>query len=100
MKRIEVIISKAIEEDFEELYRKECTKMQVACKFTKVPGVYGQGNSCPKLGTSVWPQENSMYIIYCDAKIAERIKKVVTAINDEYIGEGAAAFISDAEVLV
>ena len=100
MKRIEVIISQAIDVDFEEAYLKETKKLGVKCKYTKITNVMGQGNSNPKLGDSIWPQLNSMYIIYCDEDLAEKIGLALQEVNKNYPGEGAAAFVTDADILV
>lgn len=100
MKRVEIIISQAIEADFEEGYLKECKKLKTSCKFTKITNVEGQGNSNPKLGNSIWPQLNSIYVIYCDEVLLEKIQQVLLEVNKNYPGEGAAAFVTDAEILV
>ncbi|MCR5699486.1 MAG: hypothetical protein K6G52_07580 [Treponemataceae bacterium] len=100
MKRIEVMISQAIAVDFEENYLKECKKLGIECKFTKIENVMGQGNSNPKLGNSIWPQLNSMYVVYCEDDVAEKVRLVISDLNKSYPGEGAAAFVSDGSVLV
>ena len=100
MKRIEVILSQAIAVDFEEEYTKICKKEGIKAKFTKVENVVGQGNSNPKLGDSIWPQLNSVYIIYCEENVSEKIRLALENINKNYPSEGAAAFSSDAEILV
>ena len=100
MKRIEVMISQAIEVDFEEAYLNEAKKLGIKDKFTKVTNVLGKGNSDPKYGDAIWPQLNSMYIIYCDEDLAEKIALALQEVNKNYPGEGAAAFITDAEILV
>ena len=100
MKRIEVMISQAIAIDFEENYLKECKKLGIKCKFTKIENVMGQGNSSPKLGNSIWPQLNSLYIIYCEDDVAEKISLMVSQINKSYPGEGAAVFACDGSIFV
>lgn len=100
MKRVEIMLSQAIESDFEDNFLKECKKIGQKCKYTKITNVMGQGNCNPKLGDPIWPQLNSMFIIYAEDDQVQKIQKVVENINSQYIGEGAAAFVTEAQVLV
>lgn len=99
MKRVEVILTQAIETDFVSLFEKVCKEEDVKCKFTKIDNVMGQGNTSPKMGDPVWPQLNVMFIIYCKEKLADRISEILESLHKEYVGEGAAAFICDADIL-
>lgn len=92
MKRIEIIFSQAVEEDLVLLLSTKGIK-----KYTKIYGVMGQGESIPKMGDSVWPQLNTMFIIYCDEEQAEIVKNLLTDLRNAYPLEGVAVFISDAE---
>ena len=56
MKRIEVVLTQAIESDFLQLYERECRRINIKCKYTKIENVMGSGNTNPKLGDSIWPQ--------------------------------------------
>lgn len=100
MKKIEIILTQAIEEDFIMLYEKACKEMSIKCKYTKIEDVMGQGNSNPKMGDSIWPQLNVMIIIYCEDSLVEVIKNIMNELHKTYVGEGAASFISDVDVLV
>ncbi len=100
MKRIEVILSQAIAVDFEEDYINLCKKERIKAKFTKIENVVGQGSSSPKLGNSIWPQLNSMFIVFCEDELSEKVASIICKINEKYPGEGASAFISDAMSLV
>lgn len=99
MKRIDIILSQAIKDDFIEYYTELCTAEKVKCKFTMIDNIMGQGNTNPKMGDAIWPQLNTMFIIFCDDNMPEKISKLMARLNKEYIGEGAASFISDAEEL-
>ena len=92
MKRIEVFLTQAIEEDFIDYFEK-------ACKFTKIENIMGQGNTSPKMGDPVWPQLNVMIIIYCNEKIAKRVAGIMDVLHKQYVGEGAAAFVCSGEEL-
>ena len=49
MKKIEIILTQAIEGDFIAKYEIVCKREKVPCKYTKIDGVMGQGNTCPIL---------------------------------------------------
>lgn len=99
MKRIEIIITQAIEVDFIDYYTKLCKAQNCKCKFTKVDNVMGQGNTNPKMGDAIWPQLNVMFIIYCPDDLAPRISAIMDKLHNQYVGEGAAAFITEAREL-
>ena len=100
MKRVEVILTQAIESDFMVYYTAACKSLGVKPKMTQIPGVMGQGNTSPKMGDPVWPQLNTMFIIFCDEKTVDAISKIMAQLHKEYAGEGAAAFVSDAGELI
>ena len=47
-KRVEIIFSQAIEEDFAQLFKER----EVAARYTKIAGVMGAGYSNPRLGVT------------------------------------------------
>lgn len=94
MRRIEVICSQAVEEDFLSL----CKAKGIGRMFTKVPSVMGQGYSVPKMGDAVWPQMNCLFLLFCCSDEAEEIVHVVEELRKQYPGEGCACFISKAQV--
>lgn len=91
MKRIEIIFSQAVEEDLDLLLSTKGIK-----KYTKISGVMGQGESIPKKGDSIWPQLNTIFIIYCNEEELEVLKNIITDLRNAYPMEGIATFISDA----
>ena len=92
-KRVEIIFSQAIEEDFAQLFKER----EVAARYTKIAGVMGAGYSNPRLGDAIWPQFNMMYIIYCSDDDAKKIIEIVEQLRLQYIGEGIACFVSQSE---
>lgn len=100
MKRIEIVMTQAIEVDFMGLYEKACRIAEIKCKFTKIDGVMGQGNTNPKLGDSIWPQLNVMFILVIEDKYVGIIKNIIETLHKTFVGEGVAAFISDADDLM
>jgi len=92
-KRVELIFSQAIEEDFVQLFKEK----EVASRYTKLAGVMGAGYSNPRLGDAIWPQLNVMYIVYCSEEDCQKIIEIVEQLRVQYIGEGIACFVSTAE---
>lgn len=90
-KRVEIIFSQALEEDFQQYFAEK----NVASKYTKIENVKGAGFSNPRLGDAIWPQLNVMYIIYCNEEDCKAIIEIVEKLREQYMGEGIACFISE-----
>ena len=99
MNRFEIVMTLAIEVDFMNLYEKACRIADIKCKFTKIDNVMGQGNTNPKLGDAIWPQLNVMFILVIEDRYVNIIRNIMNTLHNTYVGEGAAAFISDVEEL-
>ena len=89
MWRIELIFSQAMDEDFIEAFKKKQVK-----NYTKLPAVQGTGYSIPKLGNEIWPQLNTMMILYCTGEESQKVKNIVADLRRRYVGEGIACYIS------
>ncbi len=93
MKRIEIVANQSIEADlFEAINRRGAGK-----KFTRIPGIMGAGNSDPKMGDHIWPEENVMIIIYCEEEEAALLKDAVEEIKERFPREGLKLFSSNAD---
>ena len=93
LKRVEIILSAAVDEDFMDGFKKK----GIGAHYTKISGVTGAGFSNPKLGDSVWPQLNEMIIVYCSKDEAEKILDLAEQIREKYPMEGIACFVSKAK---
>jgi hypothetical protein len=91
--RLEIIMSQALEDDF----LRELETAIPGGKYTKLSGVHGKGFSVPKLGDAVWPQENTLFILYAAESEEKSITAIVQKLRKEYLGEGVACFKSGAE---
>lgn len=91
MRRYEIYISEALEENLEELFEEEKVTF-----FSKLTPVAGRGYSTPMLNNPVWPGRNTLYILYTENK-DEEIKSSVTELKRQFPNEGIAAFVSEAE---
>ncbi len=88
MVRNEIIINQSIEADlFEALESRG-----VGRHFTKIPGVYGQGGQEPKMGNSVWPEENVIILIYSDEEESRSIRDAVAKVKEKFPAEGISHF--------
>lgn len=88
MKRLEIIGNRSIEEDLFDLFKKN----DINTHYTKVPVVFGIGNSDPKMGDHIWPEENFLLIIYCNEEEAEKIIKAVQDLKTFFPNEGIKLF--------
>ncbi|MCH3906867.1 MAG: hypothetical protein LKE39_04635 [Sphaerochaeta sp.] len=95
MKKLEIIISQAVDGDF--LHDLEVLK--VGEHYTRTTGVQGKGYSFPKMGDDVWPQLNNHYMIVASDEEVEGIRKILNHLRGQYPGEGIACFVSEAEEL-
>ena len=93
VRRVEIICMQALEEDFMQAF----AERRVAARYTKLAGVMGAGYSNPCLGDAIWPQLNTMFIIYCTEADTATIKDIVWDLRDKYRTEGIACFVSSAE---
>lgn len=87
MKRIEIYLSEAIDDDFGALLAK-----YNILKFSKLNPTMGQGNTTPMLDNDVWPGRNTTFIIYTDNE--EPITKAIAELREKFPKEGIAAYLT------
>ncbi len=88
MKRLEIIANQSIEADLFEAFRRR----GAGTHFTKIPGAHGAGNSDPKMGDHIWPEENVILIFYCEDREAAAITEAVEETKRHFPGEGLKLF--------
>jgi hypothetical protein len=88
MKRLEIIVNQSIEADLFEAFRRR----GAGSHFTKIPGAMGAGNSDPKMGDHIWPEENVILIIYCEDEEAAAITEAVEETKGRFPSEGLKLF--------
>ena len=88
MKRVEIIANRAVEEELLSAF----LKADVAKYYTKFPVVHGVGNSGPRMGAAVWPEENFALVIWCEEEEARKIKEAVMAVKARFPNEGIKVF--------
>ena len=87
MIRMEIIADNAVEEDIMEALEARGTT-----HFTKIPRVHGEGDSAPKHGDHVWPEENFIIIIYCEEEEAQGIRAALKQVKELFPGAGIKVF--------
>ena len=60
--------------------------------YTKYPNIYGVGSSGPRMGDSVWPEENFVLVIWCEEEEARGIARAVAFVKNKFPGEGIKLF--------
>ncbi len=86
--RVEVIANRSIQEDFfEALSRREA-----GLHYTLVPEVQGVGNTGPRRGDHIWPEENFLYIAYVPPSDALVIREEVETLRSRFPDEGIRFF--------
>ncbi|MDC7232595.1 MAG: hypothetical protein PQJ58_05150 [Spirochaetales bacterium] len=88
MRRVEIIVNQSIEADLFESF----SSRGVASHYTKIPGAHGVGNSDPKMGDHIWPEENVVLIIYCKKEEAALIEDAVKDVKKRFPSEGLKIF--------
>ncbi len=89
MRRLEIIANRSVEENiFEALERHGCGQF-----YTKLPVVLGVGESGPRMGDAIWPEENFMLIIWCkNDEEAEGVYDAVKEVRAKFPEEGMQVF--------
>jgi hypothetical protein len=88
MRRLEIIANRSIEEDMFDLFKRR----GIVNYYTKIPVVHGVGNSGPRMGDHVWPEENVILIIYCDEEEANAIREAIEELKLFFKDEGIKLF--------
>jgi len=91
LKRVEIIANHSVESDVMESLESK----GFAGHLTKIPSVHGRGNSDPKRGDHIWPEENFLLIIYCNDQEAGVIEEAIDGLRDDFPDEGICCFVTD-----
>jgi len=88
MKRLEIIANHSVEENILEALKNN----GVGKFYTKYPTIYGVGTSGPRMGDSIWPEENFALVIWCDEEEARLIEQAVSTVKTQFPDEGVKVF--------
>ena len=88
MTRIEIIANHSVEENIHEALAKE----NAGKYYTKYPGIFGVGNTGPRMGDAIWPEENFSLIIWCEEDEARAVHRAIASVKEKFPGEGIKIF--------
>jgi hypothetical protein len=88
MIRLEIIANNTVEEDIREVLN----HVEENFPYTRLNNVHGRGNSEPKRGDAVWPEENFVFIIYTDDDTAMKFAAAVRKLKERFTQEGIKIF--------
>jgi len=88
MIRVEVIANRSVEENI-----LDALKHENAGKFyTKYPSILGVGSSGPRMGDAIWPEENFIFVFWCEEDEARAIERAVVSVKTKFPNEGIKMF--------
>jgi nitrogen regulatory protein PII len=90
MKKIEMIVNRAVEEDILE----ELSLLELDGHYTLTSPVHGTGRSGPRKGSSVWPEENSHILLIIPDEQLTFVRSAFLAVKDRFPGMGMKCYIS------
>ncbi len=88
MKRLEIIANRSIQADMFDAFK----KADIVKHYTLIPTVLGVGNSGPRMGDHIWPEENFSIVVYCEKIEAEKINNVISELKRFFNNEGIKLF--------
>ena len=92
MIRVEVMANRSVQEDFFD----RLAEREVGQHHTLFPEVQGVGNSGPRRGDHVWPEENFVFVTYVKKAEAKVIHEIVRELKELFAGEGIKIFATEA----
>jgi hypothetical protein len=93
MVRLELIANRSVEDDLYDLMKNR----NISPDFTKFAEVQGRGNSGPRRGDHIFPEENFVLVMYCDDASADGIASAVGELKSIFPAEGIRLYRSTAE---
>ncbi len=90
LKRIEIIANHSVEQDIMDVLQSR----GAASHYTKIPSVHGRGDTEPKRGDHIWPEENFILIIYGDDDLAAAVESAVAEVKERFPTEGIRCFVT------
>jgi hypothetical protein len=88
MLRIEVVANHSVEENILEALKNH----GVGKHYTFYPNVNGVGNSGPRMGDAIWPEQNFALVVWCQEEEARGIERAVAEVKEKFPGEGIKVF--------
>ena len=89
MKRVEIIANSALAEDVTE----GLEHLGDGMYYTRINNVHGLGSSGPRRGDHIWPEENIIFIVYCEEEDARALETHIIHLKEQFPDEGLKIFI-------
>ena len=94
MTRFEIISNRSVEADLLELLEDACPGLY----YTLIPEVLGRGRQGVRRGDPIWPEENTVLIIYTEtAEARQGVLRAVKALKQHFPKEGIKIFAFEVE---
>ncbi|MBN1523246.1 MAG: hypothetical protein JW904_02080 [Spirochaetales bacterium] len=93
--RVEITGNRSVQEDLFEMLEKK----KLSSHYTLITEALGNGNSGPRRGDAIWPEENFVVVIYCDKATAKEIRAIVDSVKEHFPDEGLKMFAVKTEVI-
>ena len=84
MVRVEIIANRSVEENILDAIKFE----NVGKYHTKYPNILGVGNSGPRMGDAIWPEENFIFVFWCGEEELLSIERAVAYVKKKFPNEG------------
>lgn len=84
MKRIEIVVNQAVEEEVIQLL----TDHGHGESFTYTHPVFGRGGSGRREGSAVWPETNSLFVVYTNDEVGDAVLAGVDHLKERFPKEG------------
>lgn len=94
MKRVEIIINQALEMDVVEALE----ALGYGENFTFFFHVGGRGTQGRREGSSIWPEENILFLIFMKDSEALEMLNRVKDIKDKFPSEGTHCYVSEGPI--
>jgi len=89
MLRIEIIGDATLEEEV----RKGLGRIRKGLGHSSIYPVSGQGVKGGRFGANVWPEENTLFLMYLPEEDLEKVQLLISTIRSQYPHNGLAAFV-------
>ena len=60
--------------------------------YTLISEAKGEGASGPRMGSHVWPEENSLFILYVEEQQLEKVRAIIEQMRRQHPSNGIAGF--------
>ena len=88
MIRVEIVANRSVEENILDAIKFE----NVGKHYTKYPNILGVGNSGPRMGDAIWPEENFIFVFWCEEEDVAAMERAVAYVKAKFPNEGIKMF--------